>query len=61
LKPEYQVFAGWNRTITDKTSFQELPPELIAYIKYIEDSGGLPVDMVSVGPDRVQTIRKTPL
>jgi adenylosuccinate synthase len=61
LEPEYKVLAGWNTTITDRTSFHELPPKLIAYIKYIEGSVGLPVDMVSVGPDRIQTIRKSPL
>jgi adenylosuccinate synthase len=58
LEPVYEIITGWNTTLTDKTTFQELPPELVAYIDYIEKSVGLPVDIVSVGPDRFQTIKK---
>jgi adenylosuccinate synthase len=57
LEPVYEIITGWNTTLTDKTTFQELPPELVAYIDYIEKSVGLAVDIVSVGPDRFQTIK----
>ena len=59
LVPVYEKLMGWNTTLTDKTTFQQLPPELVTYIDYIEKSAGLPVDIVSVGPDRSQTIKKS--
>jgi adenylosuccinate synthase len=58
LEPVYENLTGWNTNLTDKTTFQELPQELLDYIEYIEKSAGLPVDIVSVGPDRSQTIKK---
>ena len=61
VEPEYETLAGWNSPVTDKTSFSELPAELKEYIGHIEKSVELPVDIVSVGPDRTQTIRRDPL
>ena len=58
LEPVYELMTGWNTKLTEKTTFQELPPELVAYIDYIEKSVGLEVDIVSVGADRFQTIKK---
>jgi len=59
FEPVYENLTGWNTILTDKTTFQELPQELLDYIGYIEKSAGLPVDIVSVGPDRSQTIKKS--
>jgi len=61
LVPVYEKLTGWNTTLTDKTTFEQLPKQLVEYIGYIEKSVGLPVDIVSVGPDRSQTIKKSRL
>ena len=61
LEPVYEKLKGWKTVLTDKTTFEQLPPELVEYIDFIEKSAGLPVDMVSVGPDRSQTIKKSRL
>jgi adenylosuccinate synthase len=58
LFPVYEKLKGWNTILTDKTTFEQLPPEVVEYIAYIEKFVGLPVDIVSVGPDRSQTIKK---
>jgi adenylosuccinate synthase len=58
LIPVYEKFKGWKTALRDKTTFEQLPPELVEYIGYIEKSVGLQVDIVSVGPDRSQTIKK---
>ena len=58
LVPVYKNLKGWNTALTDKTTYQQFPQELTDYIDYIERSAGLPVDIVSVGPDRSQTIKK---
>ncbi|MCW3075603.1 MAG: adenylosuccinate synthase [Bacteroidetes bacterium] len=57
LKPITTTVKGWNKdltTINDKTNF---PEELINYVKFIEKATGTPISIVSVGPDRTQTIR----
>jgi adenylosuccinate synthase len=59
LSPVYEKLKGWNATITGITTFEQLPPELEEYICFIEKSVKLPVDIVSVGPDRSQTIKKS--
>jgi len=40
------------------SSYDELPTELKEYIKFIEDAVEVPIKIVSVGPDRKQTITK---
>ncbi len=55
-EPLYQEFDGWKKDITDITSFRHLPQEAKNYIRFIEDFCGVPVDIISVGPDRDQTI-----
>lgn len=52
----YKSMAGWNCEITQCKDWGELPPELEAYIKFIEEETGVPVTIVSVGPDRSATI-----
>ncbi|GHV01705.1 adenylosuccinate synthetase [Bacteroidia bacterium] len=56
MKPVYRDFRGWRREIGDVRSYDELPAELKEYIEYIEKECGAPVGIVSVGPDRDQTI-----
>jgi adenylosuccinate synthase len=56
MEPVYQEFPGWNEDITGIREFSKLPDNLKNYIKFIEDYTHIPVKMVSVGPDRKETI-----
>lgn len=55
-KPVYETMPGFSQDITGARTFDELPGEAKAYIKRIEDFVGVRVGIVSVGPDREQTI-----
>lgn len=55
-KPVYKELEGWNTDITGCRSYEELPEKAKAYIKEIEDFTGVPVRIISVGPDREQTM-----
>jgi adenylosuccinate synthase len=54
--PVYKELPGWNQDLTHITSEAEFPEALKSYIKFIEDETGVPVTIVSVGPNRQQTI-----
>lgn len=54
--PVYKELPGWNQDLTHVTSESDFPEALKAYIKFIEDETGVPVTIVSVGPNRQQTI-----
>ncbi len=56
ITPIYKEFKGWKQNLTKVEKPNELPDNLINYIKYIESEVGVPVKIVSVGPDRKQTI-----
>lgn len=56
LKPIYKSFKGWSEDITKITEYDKLPQNLKDYIKFIEDFVGVNVKIVSVGPDRKETI-----
>ncbi len=55
-KPVYEEVKGWNADLTGITSLNEAPKEFIDYITYLEDKLSVPISIVSVGPDRKQTI-----
>jgi adenylosuccinate synthase len=57
LKPVTTSLKGWNKDLTPIDSKKKLPKELLSYIKFIEKATGTPISIVSVGPDRKQTIR----
>jgi adenylosuccinate synthase len=59
--PRYMEFEGWKTDISGVTKFEELPANCRKYIEFIEKYMGVPVGLVSVGPDRNQTIIKEPL
>ena len=52
----YKEVKGWKEDITKVTSVSELPQNLKDYVKMIEDFVHVPVAIISVGPDRKQTI-----
>ena len=56
--PVYRDFPGWNQDITSLTSTDQFPKELKDYIHFIEEETGTPITIVSVGPDREQTISR---
>jgi adenylosuccinate synthase len=56
LAPVYKTFKGWKRPISAIKNEEELPFELMTYVRFIEKETGIPVKIISVGPDREQTI-----
>ncbi len=58
-QPVYHDMPGWQTDLTQLTSEDQFPPQLQAYIAFIEQQTGVPITIVSVGPDRAQTIERT--
>ena len=58
VRPIYTEFKGWKQDLTGLTTFESLPKELKDYIKFIEKEVEVPIKIVSVGPDRKQTITR---
>jgi len=56
VKPIYEELEGWNCSLDNIDSFDAMPKPLKDYITYIEEKLGVPINLVSVGPDRTQTI-----
>ena len=55
-KPVFIEMPGWTEDITDIREFDKLPENAKAYVRKLEEVTGVPVGMISVGPDREQTI-----
>ncbi len=55
-KPIYIEMPGWNTSTIGTSSFESLPIEAQNYIRKIEELSGLPVDILSTGPDRDETL-----
>lgn len=58
VTPVYKEFKGWQADLTGMSTFDELPNELKEYIAFIESEVEVPIKIISVGPDRKQTITK---
>ena len=56
LEPIYETHAGWKCDLTGIRKYEELPDNAKKYIARVEDLIGAPVGIISVGPDREQTI-----
>ena len=56
LEPVYEEMSGWSESTVGIKSLDKLPANAIAYIKRIEETVGAPIDIISTGPDRVETI-----
>jgi adenylosuccinate synthase len=55
-EPVYSDLPGWKENISVLDSFEKLPKNLKSYIQLIEKETGVPVRIISVGPDRKETI-----
>lgn len=55
-KPIYETIPGWNQPVDDVRQVSDFPSGALDYVKRIEELVGIPVGVLSVGPDRAQTI-----
>ena len=58
IKPVYKILPGWNCDMTTAKSEAEFPVNFVNYIKFLESELETPITIVSVGPDREQTIKR---
>ena len=56
ITPIYEVIDGWEEDITKVNTYEDLPLNFKNYIKFLEDRLKLKIKIISVGPDRKQTI-----
>ncbi len=61
VKPVYEEMPGWQTSITDILKFEDLPRQARDYINRLEELIGCPVNLICVGPERGQTIQKSPV
>jgi len=59
LSPVYEDIAGWSEDLSGLEVADELPASLQAYISYLENKLEIPIVIVSVGPDRSQTLMRS--
>jgi adenylosuccinate synthase len=58
-KPIYEEWSGWQESTVGVTKHEDLPKKAQDYLARIEELAGVPIDIISTGPDREQTIIKT--
>lgn len=58
LEPIYETHTGWGEKISDIKEYEKLPENCKKYLARLEELLGVPISIVSVGPDREQTIWK---
>ena len=56
IQPIYKIFSGWTSNVNSSRSFSDLEENFITYIKFIEHSVGVKISLISLGPDREETI-----
>lgn len=60
-QPVYKEFDGWNQNLKNCRSFNDFPRETKQYLQFIESALKIPIDMISVGPEREETVWIKPL
>jgi len=55
-KPVYKTMKGWHCSLADVKTYEEFPAPLKEYVTYLEQELNVPIKLVSIGPDRTQTI-----
>jgi adenylosuccinate synthase len=58
VTPIYEAFEGWEEPIHDVRALADLPENARRYVSALEDLAGVPIVLVSVGPERTQTIER---
>jgi len=58
IKPVYKTMKGWYCSLADVTQYDEFPEALKEYVTFLEGELQVPIKLVSVGPDRTQTIMR---
>ena len=58
VTPLYEEFPGWEEDLTQLTSESELPKNFMDYVSFLENELEVPISIISVGPDRKQTIHR---
>lgn len=58
IEPIFETFEGWQEDTTEIREYENLPENAKEYVKFIENYLDLPVDIISIGPNRTQTIFK---
>ena len=58
IKPVYKELAAWQEDLTQLSSIDDAPSQLIDYIDFLEKELETPIVVVSVGPDRTQTLNR---
>lgn len=58
ITPVYEELKGWNCDLTQLNKYEDSPQELKDYVVYLEQKLEVPITVVSVGPDRKQTLTK---
>lgn len=56
IKPVYRTFKGWECDINSVRDYADFPAQVKEYVEFIEQQTGVPVRIISVGPDRAETI-----
>ena len=56
IEPVYTEFKGWKTPISGIRKYEDFPAEFKAYVEFIEEQTGVPVKIISAGPDREETI-----
>ena len=56
LEPVYKEIEGWTEDISKIKNYNDLPNSFLNYVKFLEDELKVPISIISVGPDRKQTI-----
>ena len=56
VEPVYEEMPGWKESTAGARNKSDLPDNAIAYLKRIEEVTGAPIDIISTGPDRMETI-----
>ena len=58
-QPVYETFAGWSEALDGARAIDELPAAALRFVEAIEQRAGVPIAIVSVGPERTQTLVRT--
>src|SRR5690606_25246976 len=56
IRPVYKELPGWKESTFGAKKLEDLPENARAYIRFVEEAIGAPIDIISTGPDRVETI-----